>query len=190
MIHGKFAMIKIICYTGGTCGDLITALIDSKNTKFNNTTVLHDQERTKLKKPHLFNNDSEKDQYIDHISKQYLSIPSHDLNYHINRQHNFIGITVQNHKIAKWAANRFKRLHRPHVWEEMCRACGAKTLDDYAQILIDYTSLVTKHTDKLIKLEDIVDGQAINSLAYLGIDNCSKNLYKNWLALQHGHFFS
>lgn len=185
-----YAMVNVICYTGGTCGDLVTALIDSKNSRFYQTTVIHDQDRTKLKKPHLFNNDSEKDQYVNDIAKQYLSIPSHDLNYHINRQHNFIGITVQNHKIAKWAASRFKKLHRPHVWEEMCTACGAKTLDDYAQILIDYSSLVSQYTDKLIKLEDIIDGKAINSLANLGIADCNKNLYNNWLALQHGHFLS
>ena len=27
--------LKIVCYTGGTCGDLISALIDSSGSKLN-----------------------------------------------------------------------------------------------------------------------------------------------------------
>jgi hypothetical protein len=179
-------MIKIICYTGGTCGDLLAALIDPTGCKFNNQTVVHTPDRIKLKKPHLFTSNNEKDQYLVDVSEHYKSTPSHDLNYHIDRKHSFIGITVQDKKIANWAAKRFKNLHRPHVWEEMCKACGAQTIDDYSQILIDYSWLVSQYTDTLIKLEDILNGNAIESLEKIGITNVSGNLYRNWLDMQHG----
>ena len=176
---------NIICYTGGACGDLLTALIDSSDAQFQQSTILHSGERTKLKKPFLFADDFEKDTYISIISEKYQSVPSHDIEYHINRNHEFIGITVDNRHVALWAANRFKSLHRPHVWDEMSRACGAQNVDDYAQILIDYSTLVRSHTKKIVALEDIVHGDAIARLANLDID-ASNNVefYKQWLYLQ------
>jgi hypothetical protein len=183
-------MIEIICYTGGTCGDLLAALIDSKDVKFHQTAILHAKERMRFKKPHLFIDYTEKDEYINDISKTYLSIPSHDLEYHVDRQHRFIGITVKDFKIALWAANRFKNLHRQEVWESMCKFCGAQSIEDYAQILIDYSNLVSQHTDRLVKLEDIKSGNAIDALTKIGILNCSQNLYRNWLDLQNGYFIS
>lgn len=183
-------MINIICYTGGTCGDLVSALIDPTDVRFYQTTVVHADNRIRLKKPHLFNNDIEKDQYIDYISNHYRSIPSHDLNYHISKKHDFIGVTVEDRKTANWAARRFKRLHRQQVWEEMCKICGAETVEDYAQTLIDYSWLVAQHTTRLIKLEDILRGDALQSLQSLGITNYNKNVYRNWLDLQRNMYLT
>ena len=180
--------LKIVCYTGGTSGDLISAMIDSTHARFQNTTVIHSDDRRRLKKPHTFANDEEKDHYITEISTQYLSIPSHDLDYHVRRSHRFIAITVQDFKIAMWAARRFRGLHRPHVWQEMQTVCGAATIEDYAQMLIDYSNMVVNLTDDVIKLEDIRNGQAIQSLTKLGINSKHKNLYQNWLDLQNHKF--
>ena len=69
MERGK--MIEIICYTGGSCGDLITALIDSKDTSYRGNTVMIDADRSRLKKPHEFANDSDKDQYLVEIATKY-----------------------------------------------------------------------------------------------------------------------
>ncbi len=181
-------MLEIICYTGGTCGDLISALIDTKDVKFRQTAILHSKERMRLKKPHLFADDKEKDDFIENISKEYCSIPSHDLNYHMGRRHKFIGITVEDFQIAVWAAKRFKRLHKTEVWESMMSHCGAKTIEDYAQVLLDFSNLICQHTTRLVKLEDIVNGNAIMSLNVIGITNCDKNLYTNWLDLQRGTY--
>jgi hypothetical protein len=177
--------LKIVCYTGGTCGDLISALIDPTAAVFQNSTVLHDINRQRLKKPHKFNNSEEKDQFIDTISTEYLSIPSHDLEYHIAKNHKFIAITVQNFDIAMWAAERFRSLHRPHVWEEMQSKCGATTIEEYAQMLINYSNMVVHNTDCIVKLEDIRNGQAIDALKKLGINIPNKNLYQTWLDLQN-----
>lgn len=179
-------LTKIVCYTGGTCGDLIAALIDPTGVEFHNGTILHPEYRRKLKKPRTFTNDNYKDEYIKLVSKEYLSIPSHDTEYHIKRNHRIISITVDDYDIALWAANRFKNLHTDEVWGSMSYACGAKTVLDYAQILIDYGSLVRQHTKDIIKLEDIVSGNAIKTLNTIGINNCDKNFYATWLTLQKG----
>ena len=178
-------MIDIVCYTGGSCGDLITALIDNKGAHFRNKAVMFEQDRLRFKKPHTFANDEEKDQYLDEMTNKYRSIPSHDMQYHIKREHNFIGITVQDLSVAKWAAKRFKELHRPHVWAEMTAVCGVNTVEDYAQTMIDFSNLVIQHTDRIITLESIQDGTVLqNSM----LKNSSKNLYQNWQDLQNGIF--
>ncbi len=181
--------LKIVCYTGGTCGDLVTALIDPLDATLNSEfcTVIHDTQRAKLKKPHLFDNDQEKIIYLLEISKHYRSVPSHDLNFHVAQQHDFISITVVDRDVAVWAAERFKRCHRPHVWEEMQKVCGAKSIEDYAEILIHYSAMVQKHTAKLIQLEDIVSGKLIKSLEDLlkvDLPEHSKNFYQAWLDMQ------
>ena len=180
-------MIEIICYTGGTCGDLITALIDSQGAYFRNKAVMFEQDRLRFKKPHAFANDEEKDQYINEMAIKYRSIPRHDLQYHIRRGHDFIGITVQDLSVAKWAAKRFKELHRPHVWAEMTAVCGVDTVEDYAQIMIDFSNLVIQHTDKIITLESIKAGTVLqNQLLPTG----NKNLYQNWQDLQNNVFIT
>ena len=180
--------LNIVVYTGGTCGDLIAALIDPTGVKFSGQMVMHPEDRRRLKKPHIFNSESDKDNYIEYVNAKYLAIPSHDIDYHISRKHTFIGITVEDRKIATWAATRFKNLHRDEVWNSMSRACGAETVDDYAQILLDYSGMVKQHTNRIIQLEQIIGGTAINSLEELGINNTSKNVYKNWLDVQRGLF--
>lgn len=178
-------MIEIICYAGGTCGDLITALIDSKGAYFQNKAVMFEQDRLRFKKPHTFADDTEKDQYLNAITNKYQSIPSHDLQYHSQRGHDFIGITVQNTSVANWAANRFKELHRPHVWAEMAAVCGVNTVEDYAQTMIDFSNLVIQHTDRIITLESIKDGTVLHNPI---LKNAGKNLYQNWKDLQNGVF--
>ena len=177
--------LKIVCYTGGTCGDLIAAMIDPADSVFKNSTVMHSTERQRLKKPHTFTSNEEKDQYVDLISTQYISIPSHDLDYHVQRSHQFIAITVQDSRIAMWAAKRFQALHRSQVWQEMQAKCGAATIEDYAQMLIDYSNMVVNHTRNVVKLEDIYNGHAIQALTNLGINSCHENLYQDWLSLQN-----
>lgn len=173
--------MKIICYTGGACGDVVTALFDSNGTSFKDNTVMVDADRSRLKKPHEFANDQDKDQYIIDIAAKYQSIPSHDLAYHVCRQHEFIGITVQDWDTALWAAQRFKDLHRPHVWEEMSAACGAQTVEEYAQMMIDFSNLIAQHTDKIVTLESIRSGTALSNTI---LQNTNKDFYQHWLELQ------
>ena len=183
--------LKIICYTGGTCGDLLSALIDPLDCIFQNKTVFHDIKRQRLKKPHTFSSDEEKDQYLNEIAVCYNSVPSHDLNYHVLRKHSFISITVQDFNTALWAATRFQRCHRPHVWKEMTDQSGADTIEKYAQLLIDYSVMVAQHTENVVQLEHIRNGLAIESLEKClnyTLTKPARNLYQNWLDLQNNTF--
>ena len=150
--------LKIICYTGGTCGDLITALIDPRGAVLNekNGTVQLTSDRIGLKKPHLFSTDDKKDQYLESLGTKYGSVSSHDLAYHINRNHEFIGITVTDFNAALWAATRFKELHCDVVWQEMQAACGVSSVSEYARMMIDFSFLVKQHTKTTIPLESVI----------------------------------
>ena len=107
--------LAIVCYTGGTCGDLISAMIDYHDATFTVfKTVKHADRRQRLKKPHLFTTTEEKNQYLVEVAQQYNSIPSHDLDYHVQQQHKFISIIVEDATVAQWAANRFK-LNKYHI---------------------------------------------------------------------------
>lgn len=170
--------LLLVVNMGGTCGDLVTMLYDSSNGQVTENKIILSKDRGKLKKPHLFKNNSEKDQYLIEISKYYNSIPSHDLAYHIERKHEFIGITVDDFKVALWAAERFKQLHRPHVWEEMTQACGATTIEQYAEMYIHFSNLIKQHTDNIIKLEDIVNKRLLDVIT---IENYNRSIYTNWL---------
>ena len=180
--------LKIVCYTGGTCGDLLSALIDPTDVELEYGAVSHVMTRQRLKKPHAFANNEEKDQYLATMALRYQSIPSHDLDYHVSRNHRFIAITVQDFSVALWAAERFRKMHRPQVWQEMQSKCGANTIDDYAHMLIHYSNMVANLTADIVKLEDILSGQAINSLGKLDIDSPYKDLYQDWLDLQNNKF--
>jgi len=180
--------MNIVCFMGGTCGDLIVSVIDPKHTKFHESAMELPFGRYKLKKPHLFSNDEEKTAYIKSLENTYLSIPSHDTPYHIKEKHNFISISVTDLKNANWAASRLKRLHAPHVWEEIVSYSGVRTVQDYANLLINYSEMIKNHTDKLINLNDILNGNLIEHLSKYISTPLSKNLYKNWLDLQNRTF--
>jgi hypothetical protein len=178
-------MIEIVCATGGTCGDILTAVMDSNDVEFRNGAVWISPTRSRLKKPHSFINDLAKNNYIDSMCLTYKSIPSHDLDLHIKYKHSFIAITVDKFETAVWAAERFKKLHRPHVWEEMQKFCGASTVGEYAQTLIDYSNLVRKYTTRIVALERIVDGYAIEDLKQITQLDLNNEFYQQWLKLQY-----
>lgn len=181
-------MIHIVCYAGGTCGDLVSAMIDSCDAEIRDTgAVFHAIERTRLKKPHLFESDLDKDQYLDSVTG-YHSISSHDTDYHINRRHRFITVGIQHIDTAVWAAQRFRDLHRPQVWQEMTARCGARTLEQYAQIMMDYSSMVANHTQDVVKLESIIRGSAVNEIQDIigrSLQPESIEFYHCWLRKQN-----
>jgi hypothetical protein len=173
--------MNIICFTGGTCGDILTVMIDSTEVDLSHTWLGLSAERCRLKKPHTFCNDLEKNLYLDQVSLLYNSIPSHDLDYHVRQRHNFISITVKDFGVALWASTRFKEIHRPHVWEEMQRVCGATTIEEYAQRIIDYSNMVQQHTDCIVTLERILSGHAIEDLSQWIKTDLNIDIYKRWL---------
>ena len=184
-------MIEIVCYMGGTCGDLISAIIDHRDCQFKGKKMSHTDIRQRLKKPHQFPTTKDKDDYLKQVETDtnYRSISSHDLPYHIDRKHSFIGIVCDDIKVALTAAHRFKNYHRPHVWDEMQSACGASTVADYAQMMLDFSNLVREHTSKTVKLESIMSGNVLpelNNILSIPVDKRGSDVYQNWLVIQSG----
>ena len=172
-------MVDIVCYMGGACGDLVTAVIDSTGVKLDDNRFWLDDNRMRLKKPHLFATDLEKDQYLATVNEQ--SISSHDYEYHARRKHDIICVGVFDMTTAMWAATRFKELHRPTVWAEMTALCGAETLEDYAEMYIHNTNMMTRDQQpKIINLADIIGGRLIPVLEQYTTRRLDVDLYTEW----------
>ena len=167
---------------GGTAGDLVTATIDGKDTQLDEKKLLIHPNRSKLKKPHLFHNASETTDYIQSMTNVYNSLPSHCLDFHIEQQHDFISIIVEDIETARWAATRFKELHLPHVWEEVMNYSNISTVEEYAELMIKYSQIVKEHTNKIIYLHDILEGNLLSELNRLGIEVSNHTLYEQWLS--------
>jgi hypothetical protein len=165
---------------GGACGDLVASVIDSVGTELNsNGTLLIPKDRAWLKKPHLFVDDVEKDQYISEVTAK--SISSHDYYYHVRKKHDIICIGIFDKPSALWAAVRFKELHRPEVWEKMTDSCGAETIDDYANMYLHTTTKMTKlNQPKVIDLADILKGNLITVLKQYTDNSLNVDLYNQW----------
>ena len=74
--------MHVICYTGGTCGDIVTAVIDTQDIVIHENRMRVSEERSKFKKSHLFESKQQKDLCFTDMAQRYKSIPSHDLEYH------------------------------------------------------------------------------------------------------------
>jgi hypothetical protein len=177
---------------GGACGDLITAMIDPQGTSFHGSLrkMNISSDRQRLKKPYNFANDLEKDIYLDEMSEIYASVPSHDIEYHVRRGHKFIGIRVQEFDVALWAAERFKNVHRAPVWESIKQGCNIDNVEQYAQLLIDYSNMISNHTNDLLDLESIVSGRIVPDLERIigrELSNDAVYCYQSWQDLQNGN---
>lgn len=174
-------MLNIVCFMGGTAGDLVTAVIDSTDVKVNNGSIELPIARALLKKPHTFNNEYEKDAVVE--STVYRSISSHDYEYHQHRGHELLCIGIDDMPSAIWAAVRFKNLHRPQVWAEMTQKCGADSIEEYAQMYIDFTNMVRQNPRvRILNITDILTGKLLEVLAEMGIltDRRAKEIYTAW----------
>jgi hypothetical protein len=172
--------VNIIVYTGGTCGDLIGALIDPTNAKLTKTTITLDSMQTRLKKLSNFSNNNEKDIYLSNV--KFKSVTSHDLEYHKLRDHKFISIVVEDFDLALWAATRFKNLHRTQVWKEMSKISGANNTNEYAQIILDYSNMVKSFAYFTINLKEIVEGTVLQQMQQIiEPSKKSEKIYKQWL---------
>ena len=174
----------VICYMGGTYGDMVAGLIN-EDLKTDAIWLVSrpNEEVSKLKKSHTFGSDQEKDEYVNRISSQYKCILSHDQDYHFSRNHNVLGIVVTNMKSALKCAKRFKAAHRAHVWKEMMDRCGAKTIEEYAEMMIHYGKMIEPQCKWIITTDEIENEQIlerIESIVGTSLSKATKNAYKNW----------
>jgi hypothetical protein len=179
-------MFDIVCYLGGTCGDLVVAMIDTSNAVVENGAVKIDMERQRLKKSWQFQSDQDRNLYVESMQCQYRSIPSHDPDYHLRNNQSFIAVVVKEKSTAKWAAQRFKDLHKTHIWQEMQSVNNANSIEKYAQDMLDWSSWIKQHTVQTISVEDIINGRAHDALSsIIAIDAKGINFYSQWLQVQN-----
>jgi hypothetical protein len=179
-------MFDIVCYLGGTCGDLVVAMIDSSGAAVENGAVKIDAERQRLKKSWQFQSDQDRNLYVESMQRQYRSIPSHDPDYHLRNNQSFVAVVVKEKSTARWAAQRFKDLHRTHVWQEMQSVNNADSIEKYAQDMLDWSSWINQYTTQTIGLEDIISGRAHDALSsIIAIDTTGINFYNQWLQVQN-----
>jgi len=175
-------MAELILYMGGCCGDIVTGLIDTKGISIISRQCVVLKERAKLKRSFSFANAAEKDYYIASASRYWRSLPSHDADYHMQNNHGYLGIVCSDLKTAMWAATRFRKLHSDTVWERISKASGANTIEEYAQLIMDFSNMIKSSTHKTIELGDIVQGNAIEKLKELTqLDDCASIMYNQWL---------
>jgi hypothetical protein len=179
-----------VVYMGGACGDLITTMIDPTGAEFDSQDrrMLLPDNRMRLKRPHDFVTDEQKDQYLDSVRGVYTSVPSHDVDYHVKRGHRFIAITVTDQSDALWAAVRFKNVHRPQVWQTVCEGWRIRTVEEYAQLMMDNSRWLAEKTRSTIDLGSIRSGQAVPKLEHLigrKITENAVHCYTKWQLIQN-----
>lgn len=180
-------MIDIVVFMGGSCGDLVTALIDDRTCEVDSQSgiVIMDESRRCLKKAKNFGDDIDKDIWLQEVTTRYRSVPSHDIDYHVKRQHRIIGITVRDSAVANWCAHRFCDCIRTQTWHNICATLSIKTVDEYATSMLHYTSMLENLTPFTISVEEILCGNALSKLSTIsnnGICQGSDDFYHRWLA--------
>lgn len=174
--------MDIICYAGGTCGDIVASVIDGTDSELDGSRIQTSMTRSKLKSWLHGMTEAELLGYVDDMKLRYLSIPSHRVDFHIKHRHDYITIHTDNYDTAYWCADRFKRLHPPFVWQKLM---NGGTVADYATIILNTSKHMTEHTDKVISLEDILGGNLLDILSQYVTTPLNHSLYNQWLYNQN-----
>ena len=175
----------IVCFAGGTSGDLVVAMIDSLDCGYeiNDHRINLTKDRSGMKKPWMFKNADEKRNYITDTFEAYDSLPSHDIDFHIGeKSENVIGITCFDKVLRDKSASRFKNLHGSEVWDSLTKVTNTKTLDRYSNDILEVSKKL-KNNFLTIDLSQIVGGNLLDLLHQMGFDITVKSgsLYEYWL---------
>ena len=175
----------IVCFAGGTSGDIVVAVMDPKNCK-------HDPEKARIKIPKdraemkmfwTFQGVEQKNNFIRKTFENYDTIPSHDVNFHISQgAENVLGITCFDKDLRDRSAKRFKAIHTDQDWDSLLKVTKTETVDQYSD---DILSISKKLNDNFptIDLSSIINGTLIEKLGALGyqIPDVGISLYDRWI---------
>jgi len=162
----------IVCFAGGTSGDLVVAMIDSLDCGYeiNDHRIKLTKDRSGMKKPWMFKNADEKRNYITDTFEIYDSLPSHDIDFHIGeKSENVIGITCFDKVLRDKSASRFKNLHTSEVWDSLTKVTNTKPLDQYSNDILEVSKKL-KNNFLTIDLSQIVGGNLPDLLHQMGFD--------------------
>jgi len=175
----------IVCYAGGTAGDLMTAVIDNTDCSYDSSKnkLKIGKERSLMKKFYLFKERNDKINYIKNIFQTFKSLPSHDVDFHTRyKEFNTLGITCFDEKLRFLSSKRFKILHSEKVWESLQEVSLASTIEEYSNNIFEISK---KIQDNFIHIDllEVLKGDLINFLEKnnFKISAESKSLYNKWL---------
>ena len=163
--------MNIIVYPPGAGGNLVSAVIDNKFYYYNGVHFETHRKKLRMKSYIESMTDIDRDDYLVEISSKYLSLPSHLIDYHINRKHDFILIAPVTDTEINWCINRFAKIHT--------------TIKDLVENTEDaYKAFVEngkQHTKKIITVEEIYSGKLLERLREYVTTPLNEQLYHTWL---------
>ena len=166
------------------CGDIVTAVIDSRDSRIANSIVRTTHYRSMMKRVESFSNDAERDIYITEVSAKYLSISSHNSGYHISRNHKVISVGVVDYEDAIWAAHRFRNSMPMHIWLQFVMMTNLSSIEQYAEWLLIFTKKISEYASIVIPISDIRNGKLIDTLQPLLETELDSSFYAEWLSSQ------
>lgn len=184
----------IICFAGGTSGDLAVSVLDPRNCTYDtkNGRIKIAMDRAGMKKFWKYNDVETKIQYIKQAFAMYDSLPSHDVDFHLANNHQeVIGITCFDENLREKSAIRFKDLHRSEVWDSLPKVCKTETVQQYSDDILQISRKLER-AFTTIDLSEIIKGDLISRFTGLGyeIGRESVKIYNDWLAHHSGENLS
>jgi hypothetical protein len=180
----------IVCFAGGTSGDLVVSVLDPKNCDYNPSQgkVKISKDRSVMKKFWQFTNTKQKKDAIKNGFENYDSLPSHDVDFHIDHgQDKVIGITCFDKDLRDRSATRFKNLHSNQVWDSLTKVSKTETIEQYSDDILQISRKLER-AFTTIDLKEIIKGNLISRLTEMEytISDESLEIYKKWMAHHSG----
>jgi hypothetical protein len=173
----------IISNTSGSCGDIVSAVIDPTYIRLIPKGMIHAPFRNGLIKPNLSEDDIEKF-ILQASSKGFKSIESlypkigstYSLNDTINT---YIAINVSTEAEVNWCLNKISILFPSNIFHSTEYKADSKSAEDIQTAMTNQLLQV----DYVINLSDILSGNLISVLSEFVTEPLDEQLYQNWLDL-------
>ena len=169
--------MHIILYQAGGCGNMVSSVIDSTGSLLLSTGhIVFDSKRIILQQEFYVNQLTDEDRDRMLLNGNFKSIPSHLVDYHITRKHDFIFIDCDDPKYIDWVCARFNYIYELHNKNQP----EIKIKSEYVK---EVTAKATPHTNKIIPISDILEGRLIETLSKYVDTPLNVDLYNKWLEM-------
>ena len=169
--------MHIILFPPGGCGSVVSAVIDPVGAVFvpSGHIIFGSRRRLFQKKfyqTHL--TDEDRDKALQESTCK--SLVSHAYEYHVNRRHDYILIDCDDPNYIPWIQSRIEKIY------------NVDNANDMPAQIKKFTMVTKPHTNKIIRVSDIVEGRLIQVLKQFVDTPLNEELYNKWLAMIHEKF--
>jgi len=169
---------SLVVYTGGAAGMLVSALIDNTDIAFVNWHFEYQEQipvrshwKHGLAEWQKGLNFDAMDSYYEAVVAGHSSLASHFYRYHVERKQDFILVDSSSPFASKWCADRFAK---------NTSLIGSHGVFDI-NTKIKINNICKKHTNKVIIMEDIINGKLIDVIQQWVHTPLNEELYDIWL---------